>query len=176
MIDGHTRLDGVVIVGATNYPDAIDAALLRPGRLDRHISISLPDGEERKLLSRIYFGHDLSDGDVEAIAAATVGFAGAHFERAGREARRAARRAGRPVSIEDVMVILLAPKSISGGGRRMVAVHEAGHAVVGIRLGVGHLNTVTESWEAYASQPLGFAHFQQTTSSGIGKGISTTSP
>lgn len=126
MIDGHTQLDGVVIVGATNYPDAIDAALLRPGRLDRHIRISLPDGEERKHLSRIYVGHHLSEGDVEAIAAATAGFAGAHFEKAGRVARRVARRAGRSVSIDDVMSILPAPKRISGGERRMVAVHEAG--------------------------------------------------
>ncbi|RWY80908.1 AAA family ATPase [Rhizobium sp. WSM1325] len=159
LIDGHERLEGVVVIGATNYPDAIDAALLRPGRLDRHIRISLPDGEERKHLARIYVGHHLSEGDVEAIAAATAGFAGAHFEKAGREARRVARRAGRPVSTEDVMATLPAPKRISGGERRMVAVHEAGHAVVGVRLGVGELKTVAVPWEAHASQPLGFAHF-----------------
>ncbi len=159
MIDGHARLDGVVIVGATNYPDAIDAALLRPGRLDRHIKISLPDNEERKHLARTYFGDQLSEGNVEAIAAATAGFAGAHFEKTGREARRAARRKGRPVSIEDVLAVLPAPKRIAGGERHMVALHEAGHAVVGVRLGVGDLKTVAVPWEVHPSQPLGIAHF-----------------
>ncbi|MGO7422223.1 ATP-dependent hydrolase, partial [Rhizobium ruizarguesonis] len=144
----------------TNYPDAIDAALLRPGRLDRHIKISLPDNEERKHLARTYFGDQLSEGNVEAIAAATAGFAGAHFEKAGREARRAARRTGRAVSIEDVLAVLPVPKRIAGGERRMVAIHEAGHAVIGVRLGVGELKTVAVPWEAHASHPLGFAHFQ----------------
>jgi len=160
LIDGHERLEGVVVVGATNHPDAIDSALRRPGRLDRHVQISLPDGEERKHLSRTYFGAQLSDFDVEAIAAATSGFSGAHFAQAGREARRAARRAGRAVSIEDVWAALPARKRITGGGRRMIAIHEAGHAVVGVRLGVGNLMTVAVPWEANASQPLGFAHFE----------------
>jgi cell division protease FtsH len=160
MIDGHTRLDGVVIVGATNYPDAIDAALRRPGRLDRHIKISLPDHEDRKQLAFSYFGAHLSSGDVERIAAATAGFTGAHFEKAGRDARRVARRAGRPVSVDDILTVLPAPKRIAGDERRMIALHEAGHAVVGVRLGVGTLNTVAVPWEAHASQPLGFAQFQ----------------
>ncbi|PDT22315.1 AAA family ATPase [Rhizobium hidalgonense] len=160
LIDGHERLEGVVVIGATNHPDAIDAALLRPGRLDRHIKISLPDNEERKHLARTYFGDQLSESDVEAIAAATAGFAGAHFEKTSREARRAARRTGRAVSIEDVLAALPVPKRIAGGERRMVAIHEAGHAVVGVRLGVGELKTVAVPWEAHASHPLGFAHFQ----------------
>ncbi|PDS43163.1 ATP-dependent hydrolase [Rhizobium anhuiense] len=160
LIDGHERLDGVVVIGATNHPDVIDAALRRPGRLDRHIRISLPDTEERRQLSRFYFGNDITDEVVEALATATTGLTGAHFAKAGREARRAARRAGRAVSIEDVLAVLPVPKRIAGGERRMVAIHEAGHAVVGVRLGVGELKTVAVPWEVHASQPLGFAHFQ----------------
>ncbi|NTG27187.1 AAA family ATPase [Agrobacterium rhizogenes] len=159
LIDGHERLDGVVVIGATNHPNAIDAALLRPGSLDHHIRISLPDGEERKHLARAYFGEQLSDREVDAISAATAGLTGAHFEKAGREARRAARRNGGAVSIEDVMAVLPVPKRIAGGERRMVALHEAGHAVVGVRLGVGTLETVAVPWQAYFS-PLGFAHFR----------------
>lgn len=159
LIDGHERLEGVCVIGATNFPDTVDAALRRPGRLDKHIMISLPDSEERKHLSRLYFGEQLSDSEVEALAAATAGYTGARFEQTGRDAKRAARRAGRTVTIEDVLSVLPAPKRITGGERRMVALHEAGHAVVGVRLGVGRLNTVAVPWEAYAS-PLGFAHFE----------------
>jgi SpoVK/Ycf46/Vps4 family AAA+-type ATPase len=160
LIDGSERLEGVVVIGATNHPDAIDAALRRPGRLDRHIRISPPDNAERKHLARSYFGDQLSDGDVETVAAVTAGFTGAHFEKAGREARRTARRDGRAVSIDDVLAVLPAPKRIAGGERRMIAIREAGHAVVGVRLGVGFLNEVAVPWEVHASQPLGFAHFQ----------------
>ncbi|TWF58202.1 AAA family ATPase [Neorhizobium alkalisoli] len=160
LIDGHERLEGVVVIGATNYPTMIDAALRRPGRLDRHIQISLPDHGERKHLSRRYFGDQFSDTEVEMLAAATAGFSGAHFEQAGREARRTARRKDRAVSIVDVLAVLPEPKRIAGHERRMVALHEAGHAVVGVRLGVGVLRTVAVPWEAHAMQPLGFAHFE----------------
>ncbi|TBY27448.1 AAA family ATPase [Rhizobium leguminosarum] len=160
LIDGHERLDGVVVIGATNHPEAIDAALLRPGRLDRHITISLPDVEERKHLSRTYFGTQLTDHEADAISAATAGLTGAHFEKVSREARRAARRAGRQVSFDDVMSALPPSRKIVSGERRAIAIHEAGHAVVGVRLGVGLLSTVAVPWEAHAGQPMGFAHFE----------------
>nr|MDX8317098.1 AAA family ATPase [Agrobacterium rosae] len=160
LIDGHDKLEGVIVIGATNSPDAIDAALLRPGRLDRHIRILLPDTEERKHLSRSYFGAQLSDREVDAIAAATVGLTGAHFQTVGRDAKRLARAEGRAVSFADVMSALPPARKITGGERRTIAIHEAGHAVVGVRLGVGLLNTVAVPWEAHAGQPLGFAHFE----------------
>ncbi|TAY88139.1 AAA family ATPase [Rhizobium leguminosarum] len=160
LIDGHDRLEGVVVIGATNHPNAIDAALLRPGRLDHHIRISLPDVEERKHLARTYFGEQLSDREVDAISAATAGLTGAHFEKASREARRAARRAGRKLTFDDMKFALPPSRKIASGERRTIAIHEAGHAVVGVRLGVGLLNTVAVPWEVYAGQPLGFAHFQ----------------
>lgn len=160
LIDGHDRLEGVVVIGATNHPDAIDAALLRPGRLDHHIRISLPDAEERKHLARTYFGEQLSDREVDAISAATPGLTGAHFEKASREARRVARRAGREMSFDDVTFALPPSRKIAYGERRTIAIHEAGHAVVGVRLGVGLLDTVAVPWEVHAGQPLGFAHFQ----------------
>lgn len=160
LIDGHEKLEGVVVIGATNHPEAIDAALLRPGRLDRHIRIYLPDAEERKHLSRTYFGDQLSDREVDAIAAATVGLTGAHFQTVGRAAKRLARAEGRAVSFADVMSALPPARKITGGKRRTIAIHEAGHAVVGARLGVGLLDTVAVPWEAHAGQPLGFAHFE----------------
>lgn len=159
LIDGHERLEGVVVIGATNYPDGIDPALLRPGRLDRHIKILLPDADERKQLSRFYLGSDISDADVEMIAAASTGLSGAHFEKAGREARRIARRAGRAICSDDVLGVFPTPRKIVSDQRRIIAIHEAGHAVVGVRLGVGTLSTVAVPWQVHASQPLGFAQF-----------------
>ncbi|MGL4092054.1 AAA family ATPase [Agrobacterium cavarae] len=160
LIDGHDRLQGVVVIGATNYPEGIDPALLRPGRLDRHIQISLPDTEERKHLARSYFGAHLSDAELNAISAATAGLTGAHFQTVGRHAKRLARAERRAVLLADVMSALPPTRKITGGERRTIAIHEAGHAVVGVRLGVGVLNTVAVPWETHAGQPLGFAHFE----------------
>lgn len=160
LIDGHDRLEGVVVIGATNYPEGIDPALLRPGRIDRHIQISLPDTEERKHLARSYFGAHLSDAELNAIAAATAGLTGASFQKASRDAKRVARVEGKPVSLANVMSALPPTRKITGGERRTIAIHEAGHAVVGVRLGVGLLNTVAVPWETHAGQPLGFAHFE----------------
>jgi len=159
MIDGHDRLVGVVVVGATNYPDAIDPALRRAGRLDNHIRIALPDMDERKHLARMYFGRDLAASDIEAIAAATAGFTGAQFEQAGRQARRNARLSGRAVDLESAMTGLPAARVLDGPSRRAVAVHEAGHAVVGVRLGVGDLTAVVVPRETRAAQPSGYAQF-----------------
>lgn len=160
LIDGHDRLQGVVVIGATNYPEGIDPALLRPGRLDRHIQIALPDTEERKHLARSYFGTHLSDEELNVISAATAGLTGASFLKASRDAKRAARLAGKPVSLADVMSALPPTRKITGGERRTIAIHEAGHAVVGVRLGVGLLTKVAVPWKVHPGQPLGFAHFE----------------
>jgi cell division protease FtsH len=160
LIDGSERQEGVVIVGATNHPDRIDPALRRAGRLDRHIEIPLPDPNTRRELARTYFGGGLSEGDLDQIAAATAGFTGADFERAGRDARRAARRGNGIISVQEVLGALPHPKLIVGQERRMVAIHEAGHAVVGAHLGVGVLQAVAVPWEVRPPQPLGAAIFQ----------------
>jgi SpoVK/Ycf46/Vps4 family AAA+-type ATPase len=155
LMDGHSKLEGVVIVGATNFPGAIDPALLRPGRLDRHITIGLPDLIDRQHLARSYFGPHLSSEEVVRIAAATAGFTGADFEQAGREARRAARRAKSDVSVEMIMRALPPTLRLEGARRRTVAIHEAGHAVVAAELGIGTLEGVFLLDEVRAPQPYG---------------------
>ncbi|TCM63364.1 ATP-dependent Zn protease [Rhizobium sp. BK068] len=157
LMDGHSKLEGVVVIGATNHPDAIDPALLRPGRLDRHLTIALPDLAERKHLAHTYFGHHLSTEDVNRIAAATAGFTGAAFEQAGRQARREARRAKSDVSVEMVMRALPPATKLEGARRRMVGIHEAAHAVVAVHLELGTLEAVVVSQEARDPQPFGFA-------------------
>ncbi|WP_368517306.1 AAA family ATPase [Rhizobium sp.] len=156
LMDGQSKLEGVVIVGATNFPGAIDPALLRPGRLDRHLTIGLPDLTDRQHLARTYFGHHLSTDEVIRIASGTVGFTGADFEQAGREVRREARRAKSDVSIEMIMRALPPTTKLEGARRRTVAIHEAGHAVVAVELGIGTLEGVFVLDEVRSPQPYGF--------------------
>jgi len=160
LLDGTERHEGVVVVGATNFPDRLDPAIRRSGRLDRHAAIRLPDLDDRRELARVYCGGTLTDLDLDRIASATTGFSGADFEKTGREVRRLARKAGREVTGEDVFECLPRARRIMGGERRMVALHEAAHAVVGHRLGVGNLQTVAVPWEVREPQALGYAFFE----------------
>ena len=95
-LDGLEELKNVVVLAATNRPDMIDPALLRPGRLDRHLYVPPPDEEGRKKIFEVYLGqaHDLLAGDidVEALVERTDGFVGADIEALVREAKLAAMR------------------------------------------------------------------------------------
>ena len=95
-LDGLEELKNVVVLAATNRPDMIDPALLRPGRLDRHLYVPPPDEEGRKKIFEVYLGqaHDLLAGDidVEALVEKTDGFVGADIEALVREAKLAAMR------------------------------------------------------------------------------------
>ena len=94
-LDGLQRRNGVVIVGATNFPDSIDAALCRAGRLDRHIRLSLPDPDARVLILAQYAG--VSPEDAQEPARGLAGCSGAELEAIARDARRLAREGGVPV-------------------------------------------------------------------------------
>ena len=158
-VDGHAKQTGVVIVGATNHPQHIDPALRRSGRLDKHVVISPPNLEDRRHLARLYFGQHLPDDALQEIALATAGFTGADFERAGRDAKRQARRMGELVSLEIAMGCLPPASRLEGRRRKIVSVHEAAHAVVGVHLGVGKLEAVVVPFETRGDQPAGFAQF-----------------
>lgn len=160
LVDGHERLDGVVVVGATNHPKAIDPALMRSGRLDRHIHIPLPDAEARRQLARTYFGDHLLERELNTISIATTGFSGADFAKVGRETRREARRTGAPVTAETILRNLPQGFRIEGALRRAVSVHEAGHAILGVHLQVGTLQLAAVPWEVRGAQPAGVVHFE----------------
>lgn len=113
-IDGAEGREGVVVVGACNYPDKLDAALVRPGRLDRHVRIPLPDANAREGIIRYHL----------------------------REARRRARRNRRPMELNDLEKSLPPVAMIPDALVRRSAVHESGHVVVGIALGMS-LESVT---------------------------------
>jgi hypothetical protein len=128
-VDGSSRRHGVIIIAACNNPRLLDPALVRSGRLDRQFEIGLPD--EQALLG--IMKHHLPDAVAEELAPAATALAGsasgADISRIAREARRLARREKRPVTAADLLSIAIPPDSRSERDRRLVAIHEAGHAV-----------------------------------------------
>lgn len=126
-LDGAVEREGVVVVGATNDPSGIDTALRRPGRLDRHIEIPLPDAKARVAILRQHLDADI---DVTCLDRETEGMSGADLERVARDARRRARRERVDVDIHHVRASLPVRESRTPAYLRHIAVHEIGHAVV----------------------------------------------
>lgn len=135
MLDGFDGREGIVVVGATNYPEAIDPALKRPGRLDRHIQIPLPDNDARIGIMRYHLGIDLSDQDLNPISKRLAGASGAVLEQIIRDGRRVARRAGRSIQLSDFEASLPATLKLSDAAYKRSCVHEAGHLIVALLLG-----------------------------------------
>lgn len=131
-LDGAVEREGVIVVGATNDPTNIDSALLRPGRLDRHIAIPLPDDEDRVSILRQHLGVDL---DLRLLRRKTAGMSGADLERLARDARRLARREGVEVRHSHVARALPRREPRTADNIRHIAAHEAGHAIVAAVLG-----------------------------------------
>ncbi|GGD28959.1 hypothetical protein GCM10011335_35130 [Aureimonas glaciei] len=128
-VDGTSRREGIIIIAACNSPDMLDPALVRSGRLDRRFEIGLPD---EKALLGIMLHHlpDAASADLAPAATALAGSAsGADIARIAREARRGARREKRPVTAGDLLAIAIPPDTRPERDRRLVAVHESGHAV-----------------------------------------------
>lgn len=158
-LDGAVERPGVIVIGATNHPGGIDAALLRPGRLDRHVEIALPDAAARQAILRY---HLQAPVDVSSIIDRTEGFSGADLERVARDARRMARRKQTAVSIEDVAGAMPEMRPVSRVEMMATAIHELGHAVVGIHLGRRELKRIVVKKEVFVAadfQVAGFAHF-----------------
>jgi len=139
-MDGFGKAEGVIVLAATNRPDILDPALLRPGRFDRQIYVGAPDAKGREEILKVHARDKRLDGDVDlkVIAMATSGFTGADLQNLLNEAAILATRADRKViSMEDLneamMKVLAGPEKRSRvrleKDKRMTAIHEAGHAV-----------------------------------------------
>ena len=140
-MDGFDGRKGVVILAATNRPETLDKALLRPGRFDRRIPVELPDLKGREAILRVH-GKDVKmdeSVDFNAIARATVGASGAELAniinegalRAVRMGRRVVSQADLEESVETVIAGYQKKNaSVSENERRIVAYHEIGHALV----------------------------------------------
>jgi len=140
-MDGFESNDGVIIIAATNRPDVLDPAILRPGRFDRRITVNRPDVRGREAILRVHTKRvPLSpDVDMEVIARGTPGFAGADLENLVNEAALLAARQDKD-AVSQADFELAKDKVLMGSERRSMvmtdeekwntAVHEAGHAVM----------------------------------------------
>jgi len=134
-IDGASTEPGLIIVGACNYPDQVDEALRRSGRLDRQIRIPLPDPDSLASMLKTALGDDLPDIDYERYGQLSVGSTGADIARYVREIRAQARDHDRPVSEDDVAAVLAPPDHRPEELLYRIAIHESGHAIVAHHLG-----------------------------------------
>lgn len=132
-LDGIGGREGVVVVGATNYPDRLDPAVRRPGRLDRTVEIGLPDEKALVGILRHHLGSDLPGADLGQPATMLIGASGAQVEQHVRDARRRARHERRAMLPDDLLHAILSGRpKLSPEERRRAAVHEAGHALVAV--------------------------------------------
>ena len=145
-MDGFGISEGIVVIGATNRPDILDPALLRPGRFDRHITVEQPDIEGREEILMLHArGKPLGDDvDFAYLARRTPGFSGADLANVINEAALLSVRAGHdaihlPELEEGILRVLHGPKRkgrmVSPEERTRVGYHEAGHAIVAAAIG-----------------------------------------
>ena len=154
-MDGFGENEGIIIIAATNRPDVLDPALLRPGRFDRQVTINLPDIKGREEILEVHAKNKIFAKNVKLknIAKRTVGFSGADLENLLNEAALlAVRRDKTEITMAEIDEahdrVLMGPAKQSHKytekEKRIVAYHEAGHAVVGIKLeGANEVQKIT---------------------------------
>lgn len=141
-MDGFDNESGVIVIAATNRVDMLDKALLRPGRFDRHVDVTLPECKDRLEILKVHFKNKPTEKsvDLEALAAKTAGSSGADLANIANEAAITAAREGhKEITSADVTEaferVAIGPerksKVMNEQERKITAYHEAGHAVVG---------------------------------------------
>ena len=144
-MDGFGANEGIIIIAATNRPDVLDPALLRPGRFDRQVTVSLPDAKEREEILQVHAKNKTFSQEVNLtnVSQRTPGFSGADLENLLNEAALlAVRRNKEKITMDEIDEatdrVLLGPaktsRKITDKEKRLVAIHEAGHAVIGLKL------------------------------------------
>src|SRR5688500_14004509 len=153
-MDGFSSKEGVIVLAATNQPDVLDKALLRPGRFDRRVMVNLPDKVGREAILRVHTRRVplAPDATLEGLAAITPGFSGADLKNLVNEAALlAARREQNDVRHKDFLdaleKIILGPERpllLSRADKERIAYHEGGHAILGLVVpGADPVNRVT---------------------------------
>jgi cell division protease FtsH len=141
-MDGFDNESGVIVMAATNRVDMLDKALLRPGRFDRHVDVTLPERKDRLAILKVHFKNKPvnDDVDLESLAAKTAGSSGADLANIANEAAITAAREGhKSISADDVTEaferVAIGPKRqskvMNEYEKKLTAYHEAGHAIVG---------------------------------------------
>lgn len=133
---------GVCIIGATNHPENLDAALVRPGRLGPVIRISPPAAPELAAIVRQHLGADLPDLDPSVVAELGLGATGAQVVGWVKEARARARAGKRPLEADDLLGAVAPPDARTAGEKMRSALHEAAHAVGAEVLAIAHVERV----------------------------------
>lgn len=144
-MDGFGANEGIIIIAATNRPDVLDPALLRPGRFDRQVTVSLPDSREREAILKVHASNKVLGKDINLtnVSQRTPGFSGADLENLLNEAALlAVRRNKDSISMDEIDEatdrVLMGPaktsRKITDKEKKLVSIHEAGHAVIGLKL------------------------------------------
>ena len=144
-MDGFGANEGIIIIAATNRPDVLDPALLRPGRFDRQVTVALPEMKAREEILKVHARNKVLSKNVhlDNIAKRTVGFSGADLENLLNEAALlAVRREKAAITMSEIDEaidrVIMGPakvtKKYTPQEKKLVAYHEAGHAVLGIKL------------------------------------------
>ena len=143
-MDGFNENDGIIVLAATNIPEILDSALVRPGRFDRKIEVELPDLDGRARILGVHSRNKQLDCgvDLNVIARATMGFSGADLANIMNEAAIMAARDDRTIirnkdideAIEKTIIGLKRNVKVNDDTKRLVAFHEAGHALLGALL------------------------------------------
>jgi cell division protease FtsH len=153
-MDGFSSREGIIVLAATNQPDVLDRALLRPGRFDRRVVVNLPDRVGREAILGVHTRHVplAPDVNLTELASATPGLAGADLRNLVNEAALLAARRGRNQvqmvdfldALEKIMLGPERPLLLSKADRERIAYHEGGHAVLGLLVpGADPVNRVT---------------------------------
>ena len=139
-MDGFSKSEGVIVLAATNRPDVLDSAILRPGRFDRQIIVQMPDVDGREKILKVHARNKrLGDVDLRRVAQITSGFSGADLENLLNESAIIAVKDGRnKISMQDITEginkVLIGPQKksriITEEDKRITAYHEAGHAII----------------------------------------------
>ena len=143
-MDGFNDNAGIIVIAATNRDDVLDPALLRAGRFDRKITVSLPDRKGREAIFKVHSRNKKLDKEInfENIARRTVGFSGADIENIMNEAAILAIRANREsISVDDIDEAIdrrvagpaKSSRSLTPHEKEMIAYHESGHAIIGLK-------------------------------------------
>ena len=144
-MEGFGANEGIIIIAATNRPDVLDPALLRPGRFDRQVTVNLPDIKGREEILGVHAKNKILDKSItlKNLAKRTPGFSGADLENLLNEAALlAVRRNKHAITMSEIDEatdrVLMGPAKVtrkySENDRKLVAYHEAGHAVIGLKL------------------------------------------
>ncbi len=139
-LDGFEQHDEVIVIAATNRPDVLDPALLRPGRFDRHVVIDMPGSKDRKFILEVHVKNKMlsDDVDLDKIARGTPGMSGADLENLANEAAlNAIRKNKDKIDTEDfeeardkILMGAVRDDTISDLEKKITAYHESGHALV----------------------------------------------